>query len=220
MLAVQEWSVEDVQGWLQNNGFGAYSDKLCGQHNVDGNALLMLQEEDLRAEIIMLGDRKRLLMSIHKLRSESPSLHNKFAVCDHIKLQKPPLAKRLDSECSAHSDEFEAHNTGERPKAVKLKPEYTELLMSFVYMFAVFLLTSFVMVIVHDRVPDMKKYPPLPDIVLDNMPYVPWAFEMCELTGIVLLTAWSITLFFHKHRLFLFLTHHFTLTTNFKTIVY
>ena len=46
----------------------------------------------------------------------------------------------------------------------------------------------------------MKKYPPLPDIVLDNLPYIPWAFEMCEFTGLVLSSIMICVLFFHKHR--------------------
>lgn len=68
-------------------------------------------------------------------------------------------------------------------------------------MFFVFMLTAFVMVIVHDRVPDMDRYPPLPDMVLDNLPYIPWAFEMCEATAILLMFAMGCVLFFHKHRL-------------------
>ncbi|CAE1283718.1 SAMD8 [Acanthosepion pharaonis] len=56
---------------------------------------------------------------------------------------------------------------------------------------------------IHERVPDMRKYPPLPDIFLDNMPYVPWAFEVCEMIGIILVAMWCIVLFFHKHRFIL-----------------
>jgi len=82
----------------------------------------------------------------------------------------------------------------------RLYPDLVKLFVSYIYMFFVFMLTAFVMVIVHDRVPDMDRYPPLPDIVLDNLPYIPWAFEMCEATAIFLMFVMSIVFFFHKHR--------------------
>jgi len=64
-----------------------------------------------------------------------------------------------------------------------------------------FLLYSLkVMVVVHERVPDMKRYPPLPDIFLDNVPHIAWAFEMCEITGFLLFSIWLCVLVFHKNR--------------------
>ncbi|KHJ95940.1 hypothetical protein OESDEN_04107 [Oesophagostomum dentatum] len=75
-----------------------------------------------------------------------------------------------------------------------------KLFIAFLYCLSSLLITAFVMVLVHDRVPDMKTYPPLPDIVLDNLPLIPWAFEMCELIGVVLSAIWFTILLFHKHR--------------------
>ncbi|GMT33067.1 hypothetical protein PFISCL1PPCAC_24364 [Pristionchus fissidentatus] len=75
-----------------------------------------------------------------------------------------------------------------------------KLAIAFSYCLLSLLITAFVMVLVHDRVPDMKMYPPLPDIVLDNLPLIPWAFQMCELIGVVLCTIWFMILFFHKYR--------------------
>ncbi len=40
--------------------------------------------------------------------------------------------------------------------------------MAFCYVLVVSWLTAFTMVIVHDRVPDMEKYPPLPDLLLGS----------------------------------------------------
>jgi len=103
-----------------------------------------------------------------------------------------------DSEHAASATVIEPHSLSHISR--HLHPELIKLFVSYIYMFFVFMLTAFVMVIVHDRVPDMDRYPPLPDMVLDNLPYIPWAFEMCEATAIILMVAMGTVLFFHKHR--------------------
>ena len=65
-------------------------------------------------------------------------------------------------------------NNNQKVKPKPLKPERWKTILAFSYVLLVSWVTAFVMVIVHDRVPDMDKYPPLPDIILDNVPHIPW----------------------------------------------
>jgi len=85
-------------------------------------------------------------------------------------------------------------------KSKDLKVDYKKMFAAMVYAQAVLWLTSYTMVVVHDRVPDVEKYPPLPDLVLDNVPYIPWAFQAVETIGISMMSCLIITLVFHKHR--------------------
>ncbi|XP_050725059.1 ceramide phosphoethanolamine synthase-like isoform X3 [Eriocheir sinensis] len=84
--------------------------------------------------------------------------------------------------------------------ATQLRPEYFRTAISFLYVLLVTWITAFVMVFVHDRVPDKERHPPLPDIFLDNVPHISWAFQLCEITIITLASVWFGILFFHKHR--------------------
>lgn len=96
--------------------------------------------------------------------------------------------------------EFYSASVSEDGHASHLPPEIWKTVISLGYLFIVTWITAFVMVIVHDRVPDMKKYPPLPDIFLDNVPHIPWAFDICEVIGTLLFAIWLVVLIFHKYR--------------------
>lgn len=212
--SVYAWTTSNVAEWLVENGFDGYVKLFTVEHRIDGKALMMLTEDDLRSpplSLRVLGDIKHLMISLRELKPYAnvypiPYLTN--GTSNHGK-----SARILSiSDCS---DEYPGHDYPNQCSPTSpinrkfsyaqlisknLKPEFQKLLISYLYMFFVFMLTSFMMVIVHDRVPDMDKYPPLPDIMLDNLPYIPWAFEACEATAVVLLLILSVTLFFHKHR--------------------
>ena len=61
---------------------------------------------------------------------------------------------------------FSCLNRQMRNFSQNLKPERWKTVLAFLYVLLVSWLTAFVMVIVHDRVPDMERYPPLPDLLL------------------------------------------------------
>ncbi|XP_029926341.1 sphingomyelin synthase-related protein 1-like isoform X2 [Myripristis murdjan] len=88
--------------------------------------------------------------------------------------------------------------------AGRLDPEVWKTVISAIYVMFVFGFTSFVMVLVHERVPDMRTYPPLPDIFLDSVPRIPWAFAMAEACGLILCYIFLLIVLLHKHRSILF----------------
>lgn len=211
---VHRWTCEDVGFWLKGNGFDEYVDLFSNEHKIDGKALLFLNEDDLRnppLELKILGDIKRLWLAIGTLqqRHNRPnSLALSSGVNGYVKRnevdQVDGFARFVASSVERLPREFEdLDSDDERIDYVHPFSNISETgrtLISLVYAFSVFFVTSFVMVFVHDRVPDMKKYPPLPDIVLDNVPLIPWAFNMCEVTALILSVVLSTVLFFHKHR--------------------
>ncbi|KAJ8319084.1 hypothetical protein KUTeg_004175 [Tegillarca granosa] len=210
MANVNSWTCKQVADWLKKNGFGQYKKLLCDQHKIDGRVLLTLSESDLRQpplELSVLGDIRRLLLCIKDLKGETLTRTSQVSSNGNAKfyksekLNKKSLQRLESSEQDILSeDEEEEYYKKSGIQSKILDPEIWKTVLSFLYVFTVFLITAFVMVVVHDRVPDMEKYPPLPDIFLDNVPYIPWAFQACEIIGMFLGTLWCVILVFHKHR--------------------
>ena len=66
-----------------------------------------------------------------------------------------------------------------------------------------FVVSVFMLQIVHERVPPMEEEPPLPDIFFDVIPKrVEGSFEICEWAGMILTMMCVAVFFFHKHRYF------------------
>ena len=207
---VYQWTCKDVGLWLKGNGFDDYVDLFSNEHKIDGKALLVLNEDDLRnppLELNILGDIKRIWLAISTLQQRNNGFLALPTGCNgYVKRNKvdqvDSLGRFKANSSERRSRDFE-DSDDERTDYVHPLSNISETgrtLISLVYAFSVFFVTSFIMVFVHDRVPDMKKYPPLPDIVLDNVPLIPWAFKMCEVTALILAAVLSTVLFFHKHR--------------------
>lgn len=217
MADVNSWTCKQVADWLKKNGFGQYKKLFCDQHKIDGRVLLTLSESDLKQpplELSVLGDIRRLLLCIKDLKRETLIRTSQVTSNGNAKFSRSEIftkksVQRLESseqdvisgdEAEEEEEVYLKHSKKSGIQSKNLDPEIWKTVLSFLYVFTVFLITAFVMVVVHDRVPDMEKYPPLPDIFLDNVPYIPWAFQACEVIGLFLGSIWCVILVFHKHR--------------------
>lgn len=202
-----EWGTDHTKAYLQAQGLDLSSLKLlCDDNKVDGKCLILLNETDFTLSPISrltLRDRKLLYITCKTLQRDNHETLISLGIVDtpessifnnHHGLN-PSI--KYGSEFGDLDHMSPALSEDGRPR---LPPEKMKAFLSFCYVVVVTWITAFVMVIVHDRVPDMKKYPPLPDIFLDNVPHIPWAFDMCEVTGTLMFTIWLIVLLFHKHR--------------------
>uniref|UniRef100_A0A672N3B6 Sphingomyelin synthase-related protein 1 n=1 Tax=Sinocyclocheilus grahami TaxID=75366 RepID=A0A672N3B6_SINGR len=209
---VCHWTPKHVGRWLREEGFCDYVDLLCNKHRLDGTSLLTLSEYDLRSpplELKVLGDIKRLMVSLRKLQKQNADVLEELGLSydGHSPQSSTGGVDWLCNgesarDCDAvldtlSSDQYHQYNK-QQPR--RLDPEYWKTIISSVYVVFVFGFTSFVMVIVHERVPDMRTYPPLPDIFLDSVPRIPWAFAMAEACGVILCSVWLLVLLLHKHR--------------------
>ncbi|KAM6951512.1 sphingomyelin synthase-related protein 1-like [Aplochiton taeniatus] len=216
-LSIRRWTTKHVAKWLKEEGFCDYVDLLCNKHRLDGTSLLTLSEYDLRSpplELKVLGDIKRLMVSLRKLQKQnldvleelglpfdghSPTGNTGHSVDWHGNGEQNRDCDNTDT--APVGEEYHQYTNGKyKQQTRRLDPEYWKTVLSSIYVVFVFGFTSFVMVIVHERVPDMRTYPPLPDIFLDSVPRIPWAFAMAEACGVILCNIWILVLLLHKHR--------------------
>lgn len=202
--SILEWAPKDVEIWLAKEGFGVdVIDIVVSRNKLNGKCLLALNERDFSIDPLSglaLRDRKLLYLAIRNLQRENQNILVELGLVDSPSVSLYSHVHYNKQENSDYAESERSPAGSEDGQPAKLKPEIFKAFVSFCYFTAVTWITAFVMVIVHDRVPDMKKYPPLPDIFLDNVPHIPWAFDMCEVTGTFLFTIWLVVLLFHKHR--------------------
>ena len=92
-------------------------------------------------------------------------------------------------------------NVSTNEACILRKSEKLKTFISLLYLFLASIWSAFMLTVVHDRVPDMAKYPPLPDLILDNVPLMSFAFYWAETIGLILMLTLLIILYFHKFRL-------------------
>ncbi|KAF0988123.1 hypothetical protein HZS_3092 [Henneguya salminicola] len=185
------WSVQDVKKWLDQNGFDECISILCDTHQIDGKVLMTMNFKDFISKPICMkvyGHVRRLCLCINALKR-----NHSYRVP-----QSQPNFGLLSSTDT--SDEELSRIVGSGKDVLSSVYEFKRCLLSFIYLFVSCYFVSISMVIVHNRVPDMAKYPPLPDIVLENLPLIPWAFKASEILMIFSFLIWLSIVIFHQYR--------------------
>lgn len=59
---------------------------------------------------------------------------------------------------------------------------------------------SFIITIVDERLPDPKKFDPLPDLILENIKQIPWAFSVTEKIILIEIITLITIVVLHRHR--------------------
>lgn len=87
-----------------------------------------------------------------------------------------------------------------RSSRSRLPSEWWKTGIAFIWAAFNLVLTTVMITVVHERVPDKSVSPPLPDKFFDYVPRVEWAFSVTEVNGMILVALWFIQWLFLKHR--------------------
>ncbi|XDV46605.1 hypothetical protein PO909_014476 [Leuciscus waleckii] len=82
----------------------------------------------------------------------------------------------------------------------RLPSEWWKTGVAFIWAGFNLILTTVMITVIHERVPDKSVSPPLPDKFFDYVPRAEWAFSVTEVNGMILVALWFIQWLFLKHR--------------------
>ncbi|VDI46428.1 Hypothetical predicted protein [Mytilus galloprovincialis] len=202
-----KWSCNEVSNWLTNNGFQKYCQLICVEHQIDGQGLLSLTENDLKQspiEIRVLGDVKRLTHLIKSLKTKCVGRSNGTVLYNGVIPMPRQTSLQMVDRINAPTDssdiecnEFD-RNITHHPR--NLDPEKGKAALAVCYMIFGLLCTCYCIVVVQSKAPDQQKHPPLPDIFLNTFPQISWAPKLSEGAVLSLMVIWIIIAVLNKHR--------------------
>ncbi|KAG7458674.1 hypothetical protein MATL_G00223150 [Megalops atlanticus] len=85
-------------------------------------------------------------------------------------------------------------------RSSQLPLEWWKTGIAFVYAVFNLVLTTVMITVVHERVPDKEENPPLPDKFFDYIDRVKWAFSVTEINGMVLVGIWFVQWLFLRYK--------------------
>ncbi|TNN14985.1 Sphingomyelin synthase-related 1 [Schistosoma japonicum] len=207
----------DVAKYLQYHGISNSIIDIFTKNTIDGLSFCLLTEKDLyEMDIKEISVRKRIMYLCYFWRQHIEKhnygefifsrISSENSVIDLLYQHKTKLYNEEQDLCRINgNDNIDciADSTFVSDSDYGIDEDNTntwKLLTSFLYFLLSTCVTAFVIVLVHERLPLTSKYPPLPDIFLDNFPHISWGFIAAEIVIIVLFMIWSTILLLHKYR--------------------
>jgi hypothetical protein len=182
---ILSWTTNDVEKWLCSLNLSKFVDKFCNQNGIDGLTLLLMKENDLKQTplaIDRLVDVKKLWYHIRLLQCQqndfysplnisTPSLFDENDEQSHMltsskhNFDDNTIKHNHSALSPSHLLESNVHNiysscqinAQQEPVFNSSKGENKKLLVSFIYALISGIWTSYIMVVVHNRVPNVQK---------------------------------------------------------------
>jgi hypothetical protein len=166
---ISQWSIKEVEIWLKEINFDTYAESF-ENHAINGRALIMLDEDDMKQLVDNIGDRKNLYFHIkllkHSYPRDSQTISRQNSVGDNDSIHK--ISGHICEKCLKKFENNSDTANELLSCSSSLKSEKLKTFASVLYLFLASMWSTFMLTVVHDRVPDMQKYPPLPDLILGN----------------------------------------------------
>jgi hypothetical protein len=171
------WTINEVEEWLKRNNFNDYVDILCHQNQIDGKRLINLNQND----ILLLTKNNQLWLNIKSLKPKSTTIQLEPLISNDLDLIEDQPITNCCFLTSIRSD---------RKKT----------LSAFLLALSTIFFCSFIITIVDERLPDPKNFPPLPDLILENIEQIPWAFAVTEKLILIEMITLIIVIILHRHK--------------------
>ena len=211
----RKWTVVQVKQWLIEKNLADCVEILCNQQKINGEILMQFEEN----EILHLTNKPQLWLAIKQLKEhDSIQISTDFNHNHGTSLVIPmasPLEHRSSSSSTLHSqcsettvfiepneqEEIEDQPITRCCSMLIIRSDRKKTFFAFLLAFSTVYFCSFIVTIVDERLPNPKYFPPLPDLILDNIQQIPWAFAVTEKLIITEISILVLVLAFHRYRL-------------------
>jgi sphingomyelin synthase-related protein 1 len=155
-MSVQSWTSEDVEYWLRSLNLSTLIDRFCHVNGIDGLTLLLMCEDDLKQVFAgreRLCDTKKLWYHIRRLQCQQNTVNSSTTEIVHANDDVTSIGHVNNENLQCLQSTFNIDTTIFKT----FKGEKRRTFASFIYALISGIWTSFIMVVVHNRVPNVKK---------------------------------------------------------------